>query len=248
MRKIWFIFGATIFFLTVAIFFPFYILIFILLGKRAVRPLIWCSHKVVSRIILGLMLIRMRVHGRELIDNQRNYVLVINHQAFIDILCCAVATPFLFKFLAKKELTKLPLFGYIVRRFCIVIDRKNAASRKESFENMKQALADDFSVFIAPEGTRNQTDEPLQKFYDGAFRLAIETQKPLLVLTLAHPGKLNNPRKKMDLSPGVVDCYFDAPIDTEGMTLEDVTEIETQVKSLILSHLVPKLQSLKSAP
>ncbi len=237
MRKLWFIFGATFFFLTVAIFFPFYLLFFIVLGKRSIRPLIWCSHKVVSRIVLGLMLIRLRVHGRELIDSQQNYVLVANHQAMVDILCCAIAAPLLFKFLAKKELTKLPLFGYIVKWFCVIVDRKNADSRKESFENMKQALVEDFSVFIAPEGTRNQTDEPLQKFYEGAFRLAIETQKPLLVLTLAHPGKLNNPRKKMDLSPGVVDCYFDAPIETEGMTLEDVSKVEEQVRQLMLNHL-----------
>ena len=237
MRKLWFIFGATFFFLTVAVFFPFYLLFFLLLGKRAVRPLIWCSHKVVSRIVLGLMLIRIRVHGRELIDNQQNYVLVANHQAMLDILCCAIAAPFLFKFLAKKELTKLPLFGYIVRWFCVVVDRKNAASRKESFENMKAALAENFSVFIAPEGTRNQTDVPLQKFYDGAFRLAIETQKPLLVLTLVNPGNLNDPKKKLDLSPGVVDCYFDVPIETVGMGLEDLPELEKQVRGVMLGHL-----------
>ncbi len=237
MRKVWFIFGATFFFLTVAIFFPFYLLFFLVLGKRAVRPLIWCSHKVVSRIVLGLMLIRLRVHGRELVDNQQNYVLVANHQAMLDILCCAIAAPFLFKFLAKKELTKLPLFGYIVRWFCVVVDRKNAASRKESFENMKAALAQDFSVFIAPEGTRNQTDAPLQKFYDGAFRLAIETQKPLLVLTLVNPKDLNDPRKKMDLSSGVVDCYFDVAIETVGMGLEDVPKVEEQVRQLMLKHL-----------
>ena len=155
----------------------------------------------------------------------------------VDILCCAIAAPFLFKFLAKKELTKLPLFGSIVRWFCVVVDRKNAASRKESFENMKAALAEGFSVFIAPEGTRNQTDEPLQKFYEGAFRLAIETQQPLLVLTLVNPGNLNNPRKKMDLSPGLVDCYFDEPIETEGMGLEDLPEVEGRVRRLMLNHL-----------
>jgi len=238
MRKLWFTFGAIVFFLTVAIFFPFYIIAFIIFGKRAVRPLVWCSHKVVSRIVLSFMLIRMRVHGRELIDNQRNYVLVGNHQALIDILLYAVATPFSFKFLAKKELTKLPFFGYVVQRFCIVIDRKNAASRKESFKNMKQALTEGFSIFIAPEGTRNQMDQPLQKFYAGAFRLAIETQKPLLVLTLTHSGELNNPRKKMDLSPGVVDCYFDVPIETEGLTLEDVPELEARVRGVMLGHLM----------
>jgi len=102
---------------------------------------------------------------------------------------------------------------------------------------MKEALAEGFSVFLAPEGTRNQTDEPLQKFYAGAFRLAIETQKPLLVLTLVNPKDLNDPRKKMDLSPGVVDCYFDAPIETEGLTLEDVDELEKRVRGVMLGYL-----------
>lgn len=237
MRKLWFIFSLTIFFIIVIIFFPFYILVFIILGKRAIRPLIWCSHKVVARLGLWGMLIRMRVHGREHIDNQQPYVMVANHQAAVDILIYAVVTPFLFKFLSKKEVGNIPLFGYVASRISVFVDRKSAASRRESFERIRAALGEGFSVFLAPEGTRTQADELLSKFYSGAFRLAIETQTPLLVLTLANPRELNNPLKKMDMSPGVVDCYFDPPIETKGMTLEDVPELEKRVREIMLKYL-----------
>lgn len=134
-------------------------------------------------------------------------------------------------------MTKIPLFGYIAGKFSVLVDRKNPASRKESFNNMKKALAGGFPVFIAPEGTRNRTREMLTKFYDGAFRLAIETNTPLLVQTLVHPRKLNNPNRTLDMSPGIVDCYLSTPIETTHLTPDDLPALKKQVRQIMLSNL-----------
>jgi len=240
LRSLWFFYSVTIFFIVVTISFPFYLTAFIVFGKRAVRPLIWFSHRVIGPLSLSLMLIFMKTHGREKIDNKQTYVVVCNHQSAIDVLLFAAGPLFLFKFLAKKEIEKIPLFGYIVNKFSILINRSSSESRREGIERMKKALREGFSVFIAPEGTRhygNNTNDMLAKFYDGAFRLAIETGTPLLVQTLAHPGKLNNPNYKYDMSPGLVHCYFDTPIDTTNMTINDVPKLKTQVQEMMLKHL-----------
>jgi len=237
LRALWFIYGVTAFFVVVILCLPFYFLAFLIFGEQAARPLIWFSHRVVSRVCLWLMLIRKKVHGLEHVDNQRHYVFISNHQSSIDILLNAVTAPFLFKFLAKQELIKIPFFGYAVRKMCVLVNRKNPASRQESFDNMKKALAAGFSIYIAPEGTRNRTEEALTKFYDGAFRLAIETDTPLLVQTLTPPCKLNNPNYKMDLSPGIVHCYFAPPIETTDLTLDDIPSLKEQVRQMMLTHL-----------
>lgn len=237
LRSLWFLYGITMFFVLVILCFPFYIIAFIIFREKAVRPLIRFSHHVVARLSLLSVLIRTKIYHLKNIDNQKTYVVISNHQAAIDILLSASILPFPFKFLSKKEMTKIPLFGYVAGKFSVLVDRKNPASRKESFNNMKKALADGFSVFIAPEGTRNRTQEMLTKFYDGAFRLAIETNTPLLVQTLAHPRKLNNPNRKLDMSPGIVHCYFNPPIETTDLTLDDIPILKEKVRQIMLSHL-----------
>lgn len=240
LRSLWFFYSVTAFFIMVTIFFPFYLITFIIFGERAVRPLIWLSHRVVGPLSLSLMLIFLKTHGREKIDNKQTYVVVCNHQSAIDVLLFAAGPLFLFKFLAKKEIEKIPLFGYIVNKFSILINRSSPESRQEGVERMKKALREGFSVFIAPEGTRhydNDGNDMLAKFYDGAFRLAIETGTPLLVQTLAHSGKLNNPNRKYDMSPGLVHCYFDTPIDTTNMTVDDIPTLKKQARKMMLEHL-----------
>ncbi len=237
-RSLWFIYGVTAFFVLVIICFPFYTLGFIVFKKKAVRPLIWCSHRIIAKLTLIVMGVRGKVHGKQHIDKQQTYIYVSNHQSSLDMLLNAITAPFLFKFLSKKEVLKIPLLGYIVSHFAIFVDRGNIASRTESFKNMRAALEEGFSVYFAPEGTRNRTDEVLTKFYDGAFRLAIETNTPLLVQTLVEPGVLNNPRYKLDLCPGTVHCHFDPPIDTQNMTIEDLPALKEQVRKMMLKHLV----------
>jgi len=238
LRSFWFIYGITAFFILVIICFPFYTLGFVIFKKKAVRPLIWFSHRIIAKLTLIFMGVRGKVYGKQYIDKQQTYIYVSNHQSSLDMLLNAITAPFIFKFLSKKEVLKIPLVGYIVSHFAVFVDRGSVASRTKSFNNMKAALQEGYSVYFAPEGTRNRTREPLTKFYSGAFRLAIETHTPLLVQTLVQPGELNDPRYKLDLCPGTVHCYFDPPIDTQNMTMEDLPALKEQVRTMMLKYLV----------
>jgi 1-acyl-sn-glycerol-3-phosphate acyltransferase len=74
------------------------------------------------------------------------------------------------------ETGKLPLFGFIYRNAIVAVDRTNAVSRAQSIRVLKSILRKGISVLFFPEGTYNETDQPLKEFYNGAFRVAIETQ------------------------------------------------------------------------
>jgi len=106
LRSLWFLYGITVFFVLFILCFPFYVVVFIIFRKKAVRPLIRFSHHVVARLSLFSMLIRTKNYHFKNIDSQKVYVFISNHQAAIDILLSASITPFPFKFLSKKEVEK----------------------------------------------------------------------------------------------------------------------------------------------
>ena len=98
-----------------------------------------------------------------------------------------VATPFIpggNKTIAKIELAKTPLFGYLYKAGSVLVDRNSETSRKESLLKMKKVLEMGLHMCIYPEGSRNKTDQPLKTFHDGAFRLAISTKKAILPVQL----------------------------------------------------------------
>lgn len=148
-----------------------------------------------------------------------------------------MSSPVLFKFLSKKELTKIPFFGYIITNLCILIDRTRKDSRAAGVKAMEEALAEGMSITIYPEGTRNRTSKPLKSMYDGAFRLAINTQTPIMVQTLLNASSLTDPLRKLDLSAGIITAIWDAPVETKGMTLDDVEKLKEQVRQIMLAHL-----------
>ena len=94
-----------------------------------------------------------------------------------------------FRILGKSEMAKIPVFGFLYQHAVVMVDRSSAKKRAESVEHLKLFIRKGISVVIAPEGTFNMTNNPLKEFYDGAFRIAIETQtpiKPILFLDTYH--------------------------------------------------------------
>ena len=81
-----------------------------------------------------------------------------------------------FRVLGKAELARIPVFGYIYKKAVVLVERENAAHRAKSVVQLKSVLANGISVVLSPEGTFNMTNKALKNFYDGAFRIAIETQ------------------------------------------------------------------------
>jgi 1-acyl-sn-glycerol-3-phosphate acyltransferase len=138
-----------------------------------------------------------------------------------------VSTPFMprpNKTIAKKSFTRVPVFGWIYRFGSVLVDRNNDASRRKSFEDMKQVLQMGLDMVIYPEGTRNRTNEPLKKFYDGAFRLAKDTGKPILPAILFHTKKVLPANKFFYLLPHTLEMHFLPAVETTGLSTDAMKE------------------------
>jgi 1-acyl-sn-glycerol-3-phosphate acyltransferase len=207
-------------------------------GKRALRRNIWYLHHPFTDAFLALIGIRLDVKGKELIDRKQSYVIVGNHCSSLDFIVNAAAFPGIYRYLAKQELLKIPVFGWVVKKMCLIVDRGDAASRTRSVAALGQALNEGWSIFIYPEGSRNAGEQPLAPFYDGAFRIAVQTGAPVAVQTLVNMQKIAYSNGAVALRPGKVRVVWDAPIPTAGMTSEDIPKLKEQVRELMAGHLI----------
>jgi 1-acyl-sn-glycerol-3-phosphate acyltransferase len=193
-----------------------------------------------ARLLFMGFFIRVKVKGKELIDKNQVYVFVCNHRSQLDIPLFACACENTFRFLAKIEVTKVPFFGYVVKKLYLTVDRKSKEDRVASIQRMKDSMQKEkIAVLLYPEGTRNRTDAPLLDFKDGAFRMAIETQLPIAVLTILNSADFS-PVNKFQLRPGTIKAQWSEPIITKGMTLDDVPKLREEVRQRLLKGLEEK--------
>jgi 1-acyl-sn-glycerol-3-phosphate acyltransferase len=226
------LFAATLLFTVIA-----YTIIFNTFSKNRAPHAAHRVSQVWAQSLLMLFLIRLHVKGKELIDPKESYIIISNHKSQIDIPAMARACRNTFRFLAKAELVKIPLLGYIIKNLYLTVDRKNVQDRSRSMELMKSSLNEGISVVIFPEGTRNRTDAPLLDFRDGAFRLAIEAQRPLAVLTFIDMEKVNSAKDPFVICPGHIHAVWSPPIDTRGMTQDDLPALKERARQLMLLQL-----------
>ena len=172
-------------------------------------------------------------------DANRQYVFVFNHISFIDIpIILKAIRKQHFRILGKAELVKVPLFGFIYRQTVVMVDRSSVEKRARSVKQLKSVINKGISVVIAPEGTFNMTGKPLKEFYDGAFRVAIETQtsvKPILFLDAY--DRLSY-KSIFSLLPGRSRAVYLEEISVEGLTLKDVPMLRDKVYKIMEEKLI----------
>ncbi len=183
--------------------------------------------KVWSWIFSMLTFIRYTIKGKENFQKGKSYIYVSNHTSFLDIPGICLTLPGEFRPLAKKELIKIPVFGIILKGACIIVDRSSTESRKKSIDKLKQTLKDGINILLFAEGTQNRSKEVLQAFHDGAFRIAIDAQQPIIPIVIIGAGKLMPPGT-IKLRPGIVKIIVGEEIQTEGLTLDNSTNLKTQ--------------------
>jgi 1-acyl-sn-glycerol-3-phosphate acyltransferase len=167
--------------------------------------------------------VRRIIKGREHFKKGENYVVVCNHNSFMDVPLSSVAIPPPNKTIAKSEMAKIPVFGLIYKRGSVLVDRKSEESRRSSFVKMKAVLNMGMHMCIYPEGTRNKTSQPLQRFHEGAFKLAVETKKKVIPSLIFNTNKVL-PRKPFFFWPQPVEMHFLPPVDVEGKTSHQLKE------------------------
>lgn len=241
LRALWGIYAMIIFIITLVVVIFCYFIIFSMVDKKKAP---FYAHKFISRnwakSLFLFFAIRIKIKNKNLLDKKATYVFVSNHLSQLDIPAYAAATSHTFRFLAKEELTKIPLMGYIIKNLYITVNRKDKIARARSMEKMQNCLRDGISVFICPEGTRNKTVQPLLELRDGAFRLAIEAQVPIAVMTVVNTGNLLSPHRPIELSPGTISCIWSTPIPTTGLTLNDIPLLKEKVINEFLQNLKSK--------
>lgn len=195
----------------------------------------------VGKIWGTLMLFGMgfipKIHGEKFFKKNQSYMLTSNHTSMMDIMMMfyLVKTPFVF--VGKKELAKMPLFGYFYKRTCILVDRGNVRSRRAVFDECQRRINQGNSICIFPEGgVPDDVNIVLDTFKDGAFRLAIEHQIPIIPISFP-TNKEKFSYHFFSGSPGVLEAYIHPAVSTEGMSLANKQELKEKVRQVILSKL-----------
>lgn len=166
----------------------------------------------------------------ELHSREQEYIFVSNHISYLDIpMMMKVVKGQKMRILGKAEMNKIPVFGSIYKRGAVSVDRSNPEARSKSLQELVAFVQKKISVFICPEGTFNTTHRPLKKFYDGAFRIAIETQKPILPILFLDTYDRLNYKSIFSLNPGKCRSVYLSATNTEGLTLEDLPFLKEKI-------------------
>lgn len=174
--------------------------------------------------------------GKENFKKGQNYVVVCNHNSFMDVPLASPGIPGANKTIAKMEMAKIPLFGIIYKRGSVLVNRKSEESRRNSFAKMKEVLNMGLHMCIYPEGTRNKTAQPLQRFHDGAFKLAVETQKPMIPSVIFYTQKVL-PQKTFFFWPHKVEMHFLPEVSVVDKTSQQLKEeVFELMKNYLLQH------------
>jgi len=173
------------------------------------------------------------------VDPNRPYIFVANHVSYMDIpIILKTIRRRPLRVLGKAEMKKIPIFGFIYSRSVVMVDRNNAANRSKSVRTSKSVVRKGISIFIYPEGTFNETGKPLKDFYDGAFRIAIETQTPIKPVIFLDSYDRMNPKSFFSLNPGKSRSVFLEAVDVLGLSLKDVPELKKKVYEQMVRKLI----------
>jgi 1-acyl-sn-glycerol-3-phosphate acyltransferase len=214
---------------------PFFILPFVF-GERTGGIIAYFFIKLWATLFSFLTQIRYRFIDRDKIDRKQTYIYVCNHNSYLDTPGMVLALPGHFRPLGKVEMKKAPIFGWFYPYLVVMVDRSSLESRKRSIMEMKNKLRRGISIFIFPEGKMNRTSQPMTDFYDGAFRIAIETQTPVMPMVMLNSRKLM-PRDKPEMHPGTINIIFLDPIPTKGLQMSDVSALKQRVYELMKAKL-----------
>ena len=181
----------------------------------------------------------MSVVNPQVRDPKQSYVFVGNHLNILDILMIGTLIPHPMRVVVKREFLKVPVLGFIISLVTIMIARDTKRGRAKGLIDMINCLKREVSIAVFPEGTRNRTGEPLKRFHDGAFLVAIRSQIPILPFLLVNSRGIQ-PVGTFRGRPGHGRLLFLDPIPTEGLKQEDLAGLKQKVHGImeaaILKH------------
>ncbi len=180
--------------------------------------------------------IRLQVQGLENLRKGQSYIFISNHASLLDIPGIISVVPFATRFIAKKTLIWLPIFGWFLSwGGHILIDRDSALSALKSIKKGAALLARGISIIIFPEGTRSP-DGQVKEFKKGAFLLARQSKAPLVPLSISGTFEML-PRRGWCFWPGTIEICFDKPIPAQGLAPQEMSRLREHVRERVIQNL-----------
>jgi 1-acyl-sn-glycerol-3-phosphate acyltransferase len=193
------------------------------IGNLWAKTLLWLTH------------IRVNVIGRENVLMNRPQIFMANHQSDFDILIVLAHIPGQFRWIVKKELFKIPIFGKAMKSAgYIEIDRQNHEKAMKSMEEAAQKIREGKSVMTFPEGTRSK-DGTIKPFKQGMFHLAIQAGVPIVPISIIGAHEIL-PKRSLKIKPGRITMIIGRPVDVSGYTIETRSTLIERVRGIIIRN------------
>jgi 1-acyl-sn-glycerol-3-phosphate acyltransferase len=188
-------------------------------------------HKIFSKGVLAIAGVKLEIYGSELLDKKENYIFISNHQSYFDIPVLMQAVPNNIRFIYRKSLSQIPIFGWAMYLSgYIPINRDNARKALKSLRKAAEKIKKGISIVIFPEGTRS-TEEKLGEFKRGMFVIAEEAKVKLVPVTINGSRKIL-PKQKFIINSGKVIVTFNKPIE-----FRDDRSILNEIREIIKANL-----------
>lgn len=223
--------------LPILLMFPFLVISIL---KEKWYPYFFVMARIWAKSILCTTGFYYKITQDQRLDTNSSYMFVANHTSMTDIMLMLAVIPKPFVFVGKKELVKIPLFGFFYKRTCILVDRGNAKSRQAVFDHAQKRINQGLSICIFPEGGVPYNESiVLDDFKDGAFRLAIEHNLPIVPLTFPD-NKKRFSYTFFSGSPGIMRAHVHHFVPIAEKTIEnkaDIKALKEEVHAIILHKL-----------
>jgi len=195
-------------------------------------------HKVArtwARVLLAVTNVQVRVVGKEHIAGETPYIFMSNHQSDFDIFIVLAHLPGQFRWIAKKELFRIPIFGRAMKNAgYIEIDRQHRQRALQNLAEASRKIREGKSVMSFPEGTRSK-DGAIKPFKKGMFHLAMEAGVPIVPITIIGAAEIM-PKRSLKINPGRITMVIDKPIDTSGYTDASRPELIERTRRIIIDN------------
>lgn len=230
----------------IIIMFPF--LVLSILSEKG-YPYFFFMARIWAKFILFGMGFYYKVDSEQTIDENKSYMIVANHTSMMDIMLMLAIVENPFVFVGKQELAKIPVFGFFYKRTCILVDRSDSQSRMAVFTKAQKRIQRGLSVCIFPEGgVPSDESVILDHFKDGAFKLAIQHQIPILPISFGD-NKERFPYTFFAGSPGIMRVKIHKQLETKDKTNTDRKEIREEIRNTIYNQLIHfEIEKIKKSP
>jgi 1-acyl-sn-glycerol-3-phosphate acyltransferase len=207
--------------------------IFIMLINPTAKLYLWLAHHVWSKQSLKIAGAPLTVKGLDNLDPKQSYIVCVNHQSLLDIPVLFRALPIPIRFVAKKSLFHIPIFGWSMYIAGFVpVDRRGGKKARESLKIAARRIKNGRSVTVFPEGTRSP-DGKIHKFKAGAFIMAIESGAPILPVVINGTFELG-PKSAIKVYPHPVEVVVGEPIPTDGLTPNDRMALSNRTRETMM--------------